>query len=170
MLTTAPANVRILAANRDDFDNNKIAIDSKISFRPFVNYLKDKLHTSSDTRARIYNYLIERFEEVPALMEPVTDPHLLEEHHDLLELLGTTLFPAVSEEEKNIFTLGVPYEFSIFNYGEPFRKLFLDETGEYFLLPGNATADFLKQAQCSLIYEHVLAKFYNIKLNEDPHL
>jgi hypothetical protein len=169
MLTTAPANVRILSANRDDFDNT-IAIDSKISFRPFVNYLKDKLHTSSDTRARIYNYLIERFEEVPALMEPVTDPHLLEEHHDLLELLGTTLFPAVSEEEKNIFTLGVPYEFSIFNYGEPFRKLFIDETGEHFLLPGNATSDFLKQAQCSLIYEHVLAKFYNIKLNEDPHL
>ncbi|WP_143774176.1 hypothetical protein [Niastella vici] len=169
--TTAPVGncVKILAADTNVFDN-QVTIDSKISFRPFVNYLKDKIHHSSNTKARIYNYLIERFEEVPALMEPVTDAHLLEEHHDLLELLGTTLFPAVSEEEKNIFTMGVPYEFSIFNYAEPFRKLFTDENGEHFMLPDNMTGDFLKETQCALLYEHVLDKFYNIKLNEDPHL
>lgn len=171
--TTAPAvgtanNVRILAANRNVLPDK--TIDTRISFRPFVNYLKDKLPTSSESKARIYHYLIDRFEETPALLEPVIDPHLLEENHDLLELLGTTLFPAVSEEQKNIFSMGVPYEFSIFNYSPPFKKLFVDETGEHFLLPDNTSNEFLQQAQYALIYEHVLAKFYNIKLNEDPHL
>jgi hypothetical protein len=171
--TTAPAvgtanNVRILAANRNVLPDK--TIDTRISFRPFVNYLKDKLQTSSESKARIYHYLIDRFEETPALLEPVIDPHLLEENHDLLELLGTTLFPAVSEEQKNIFSMGVPYEFSIFNYSPPFKKLFVDETGEHFLLPDNTSNEFLQQAQYALIYEHVLAKFYNIKLNEDPHL
>lgn len=161
--------VNILAANRERVDNS-LLIDSKISFRPFVNYLKEKLQDGSNTRSRIYNYLIERFEETPALLQPVTDVHVLEVNQDLLEMLGTTLFPVVSEQEKNMFTMGVPYEFSIFNYSSPFRKLFIDETEEHFLLPDNATDQYLKQAQCSLMYEHILEKFYNIKLNEDPHL
>ena len=161
--------VNILAANRERVDDS-LSIDSKISFRPFVNYLKDKLQEGSDTRSRIYHYLIERFEETPELLEPVTDSHVLEEHQDLLDMLGTTLFPVVSEQEKNMFTMGVPYEFSIFNYSTPFRKLFIDDAEEHFLLPDNATREYLKQAQCSLMYEHILEKFYNIKLNEDPHL
>ncbi len=162
-------NLKILAANINSSDNC-LSIDSKISFRPFLNYLKDKIHDSSDSRSGIYNYLIEKFEESPALLEPVTDEHVLEENHDLLEMLGTTLFPVVSEEGKNVFTMGVPYEFSVFNYSTPFKKLFIDETGGHFLLPENVSHEHLKQAQCSLMYEHVLAKFYNIKLNEDPHL
>ena len=161
--------VNILAANRERVDDS-LSIDSKISFRPFVNYLKDKLQDGSDTRSRIYHYLIERFEETPELLEPVTDSHVLEAHQDLLDMLGTTLFPVVSEQEKNLFSMGVPYEFSVFNYSTPFRKLFIDEAEEHFLLPDNATAEYLKQAQCSLMYEHILEKFYNIKLNEDPHL
>jgi hypothetical protein len=95
---------------------------------------------------------------------------VLEEHQDLLDMLGTTLFPVVSEQEKNMFTMGVPYDFSIFNYSTPFKKLFVDDAEEHFLLPENATPEYLKQAQCSLMYEHILEKFYNIKLNEDPHL
>jgi hypothetical protein len=161
--------VNILAANRERVDNS-LSIDSKISFRPFVNYLKEKLQEGSNTRSRIYNYLIERLEETPALLQPVTDSHVLEENQDLLDMLGTTLFPVVSEHEKNMFTMSVPYEFSIFNYSEPFRKLFVDATEEHFLLPDDATEEHLKQAQCSLMYEHVLEKFYKIKLNEDPHL
>ncbi|MFL5747249.1 MAG: hypothetical protein ACJ751_21420 [Niastella sp.] len=172
--TIAPAigsvnKVNILAANRER-DDNSLSIDSKISFRPFVNYLKEKLQDGSNTRSRIYNYLIERFEENPALLQPITDSHILDENQDLLDMLGTTLFPVVSEQEKNMFTMGVPYEFSIFNYSTPFRKLFVDETEEHFLLPDDATEEYLKQAQCALIYEHILEKFYHIKLNEDPHL
>lgn len=172
--TIAPAmgsanHVNIVAADSEKLNTN-IAIDSKISFRPFVNYLKEKLEGGNDTRTRIYSYLIDRFEEVPALLEPVTDAHVLEEHQDLLDMLGTTLFPVVSEQEKNMFTMSVPYEFSVFNYSTPFRKLFIDETEEHFLLPDGATAENLKMAQCALIYEHILEKFYHIKLNEDPHL
>jgi hypothetical protein len=161
--------VNILAANRERVDNS-LSIDSKISFRPFVNYLKEKLQDGSNTRSRIYNYLIDRFEETPALLHPVIDPHILDENQDLLDMLGTTLFPVVSEHEKNMFTMSVPYEFSIFNYSTPFRKLFIDESEEHFLLPEDATEEYLKQAQCSLMYEHILDKFYNIKLNEAPFL
>ena len=145
--------------------DSSLFFDSKISFLPFVNYLKDKITASSNTTSRIYNYLIERLEAEPALLQPVEDINLLNENQDLLELLGTALFPAVSEQEKNIFAMAVPYQFTFFNYSTPFRKLFVDQREEHFLLPGDASAEYMKQVQCFLIYEHVLEKFYGIKLN-----
>ena len=51
--------------------------DSHISFLPFINFLKEKSAGSTDTRSRFFNYLVERFEAEPALLEPVNDNSLL---------------------------------------------------------------------------------------------
>ena len=83
-------------------------------------------------------------------------------------MLGTTLFPVVSEPEKNIFTLTAPYQFSIFNDSASFRNLFVKD--ENFLLPDNATNEFLQEVQCALIYEHIMEKFYGVKLNATADL
>lgn len=146
-----------------------LAFDSHISFLPFINYLKNKSAGDSDTRARFYNYLVERFEAEPALLQPIKDSSLLSEYSDLLELLGTSLFPVVTDPEKNIFTLAVPYQFSIFDESATFRKLFVDGE-EHFILPENAPGEYLKQIHCSLIYEHALEKFYGVKLNTNTDL
>lgn len=149
--------------------NDGLAFDSQISFRPFINYLKNKSSGSTDTRARFYNYLVERFEAEPELMAPVNDSSVLNEHAELLELLGTSLFPVVTEPEKNIFSLAVPYQFSVFNDSGSFRKLFVEDE-EHFLLPVNATEEYLKQVHSSLIYDHILEKFYGVRLNANTDL
>jgi hypothetical protein len=115
-----------------------LTFDSQVSFLPFINYLKNKSAGNSDTRSRFYNYLVEKFESEPALLRPVIDSSLLTQHADLLELLGTSLFPVVTDPEKNIFTLAVPYQFSIFSDSSPFRRLFVDGN-DNFVLPENAT-------------------------------
>ncbi len=159
--------VKLRTVSRDSIEQG-LAFDSSISFLPFVNYLKGKSSGSDDTRSKFYNYLIDRFEAEPSLLAPVKDSSLLDDNRDLLELLGTTLFPVVSEPEKNIFTLAAPYQFSIFNDSPSFRKLFVSD--DHFLLPENATAESLKQAQCALIYEHVMEKFYGVKLNTNTDI
>jgi hypothetical protein len=161
--------VKIVSAEQNSVDQLP-SVDSRISFRPFINYLKDKLSERPDTRSRIYNYLIERLEAEPALLGNEVNADVLGENGDLLELLGTTLFPVVSEQEKNMFTMAMPYRFDVFNYSTPFRKLFIDEGEKHFLLPANVSNDFIKQAWCSLIYEHILEKFYHIKLNNTADL
>ncbi len=143
--------------------------ESDISFLPFINYLKSKMTDVADTRSRFYNYLAERFETEPALLRPVKNVGLLNENRDLLELLGVSLFPVVTEPEQNIFALGVPYQFSVFNYSPSFKRLFIDGD-DHFLLPENITKEELKQVHCSLIYEHALEKFYGVKLNANTHL
>ena len=41
-------------------------VESKVSFSPFVNYLKEKRQSVSETREKVYSYLIKRFESEPA--------------------------------------------------------------------------------------------------------
>ncbi|NII28492.1 hypothetical protein HB364_25640 [Pseudoflavitalea sp. X16] len=164
-----PKKVKVLAA-LPGITDERLMIDSKISFLPFINYLKDKLTGSTDTRSGFYHYLIEKFEAEPALLQPVEDRSLLDEHQGLLELLGTVLFPVISEQEKNLFTMAVPYQFTVFNYSSAFRKLFVDKEEAQFLLPADVPEQYIKQALCSLIYEHVLDKFYGIKLNDSTDL
>jgi len=159
-----------LLESTPEITNDRLTVDSKISFSPFVNYLQDKLTGASYTRSKFYNYLIEKFQAQPALLQPVEDSALLDQNSNLLDLLSTTLFPVASDQEKNIFSLAVPYQFTIFNYSTPFRELFVDNEEAHFLLPENATEEYLKQAQCSMIYEHVMDKFYGIKLNDKPEL
>ena len=160
--------VKVLTALPGSAEGN-FEFDSSISFLPFVNYLKGHLTGIDDTRSRFYNYLIERFETEPALLMPIRNNNLLDEHSSLLELLGTALFPVVTDPEKNIFTLGVPYQFSIFNESVPFKKLFVDKE-EHFLLPQDSLSEQIRQIKCSLIYEHALQKFYGIKLNANTDL
>src|SRR6186997_2767900 len=94
----------------NDIINKLPAIDSHISFLPFVNFLRDKLAITSGTRSDFYRYLIRKFEAQPELLQQVDDVQVLDDHGELMELLSTVIFPVVSDEQKNNFTLSVPYQ------------------------------------------------------------
>ncbi|HUH32948.1 MAG TPA: hypothetical protein VLZ28_03290, partial [Daejeonella sp.] len=146
------------------------AIDSHISFLPFVNFLKEKLATTSGTRADFYRHLIRKFEEEPTLLRKLGNIHQLDDHEELLEFLSTAIFPVVCEESDNNFTLSAPYNFNIFSYSESFKKLFIDQEEEHFQLPEEISEEQLREVQCAMIYDHILEKYYGIKLNESPEL
>ncbi len=146
------------------------SVDSKISFLPLINYLKEKRSSVSGIRSGFYNYLIEKFEAEPALSEVMEDLHLLQNHQDLLELLSTLLFPVVSKNDRNSFALMAPYQFQSFYCSDCFCQLFMKEHEQRLLLPSGMPADQLKAIQSSMIYEHALEKFYGIKLNDSPEL
>jgi hypothetical protein len=160
---------RILAAEPDRTGVLPI-VDSKISFRPFIEYLKKKESFDSEARERLYNYLVRKFESETSLMGSISDLQLIEEHSDLMELLTTSLFPVVDNHENTNFALAAPYQFSVFYYSERFRSLFFDQKENYLLLPEGLPGEQLRHIQCSMIYDHILEKFYGVKLNENPEL
>ena len=145
-------------------------IRSNISFLPFVNFLKEKLITTSGSRADFYRYMIKKFEAEPLLLEQVKDAGVLDNNEELLELLSTAIFPAVGGEGGNNFTLSAPYQFNIFSYSDKFRRLFINGEESELKLPEEISEDQLKSVQCSMIYDHVLEKYYGIQLNESPEL
>jgi hypothetical protein len=144
-------------------------VSSKISFLPFINYLKEKRSSVSDTRERLYNYLIKKFEAEPSLLH-IDDAEVIQHHSDLMDLLTTSLFPVVANDHRHIFALSAPYQFSVFYYSDFFRKIFFDDEEKHLLLPEGIPIDELKAIQCATIYDHVLEKFYGMKLNQSPEL
>ena len=144
-------------------------VDSKVSFSPFVNYLKEKRHSVSETREKVYSFLIKKFESEPSLLYP-ENLEVIQEHIDLMELLTTSLFPMVSGDHRHIFALAAPYQFSVFYYSDYFKEIFFDDEEKHLLLPDGTPIDELKAIQCSAIYDHVLQKFYGLKLNENREL
>jgi len=161
--------IKIMSAEPKEVEGLPV-IKSSISFLPFVNHLKNKVSGVNDTSSRFYTQLIERLEAHPDLLKPIVDESVLEEHSDLLEMLCTSLFPMVTEQEKNSYALAAPYQFRVFYYSEAFRKLFLDDAKQNLILPEGLPCEKLKTIEVSMIYDHVLAKYYGIKLNETPDL
>lgn len=150
--------------------SNLPSVESHISFLPFVNFLKEKLETVSATRADFYSYLIRKFEHEPGLLEPVADITQLDEHSELLDFLSTAIFPLVCADDDNNYTFAAPYNFNIFSYSGPFRELFIDPEEQFLKLPDDLSNEHLREVHCAMIYDHVLEKYYGIKLNEKPDL
>jgi hypothetical protein len=144
-------------------------VESKVSFSPFVNYLKEKREIVSETREKVYSYLIKKFESEPSLLYP-ENLNVIQEHSDLMELLTTSLFPMVASDHRHIFALAAPYQFSVFYYSDYFSEIFFDDEKKHLLLPDGVPIDELKAIQCASIYDHVLQKFYGVKLNENREL
>ena len=142
---------------------------SRISFQPFINYLKEKRPEVSDTREKLYTYLIKRFENEPELLH-IEDVEVIQQHADLMELLTTSLFPVVASDHRHIFALAAPYQFSVFYYSDHFSKIFFDQDEKHLLLPDGVPTEELRAIQCASIYDHVLQKFYGLKLNEHREL
>jgi len=144
-------------------------VTSKISFLPFMNYLKEKRSEVSETKQKLYSYLIKRFESEPSLWR-IDDVEIIHQHADLMELLTTSLFPVVGKDHHHIFALAPPYQFSVFYYSDYFGKIFFDEEQKHLLLPDGVPIDELKAIQCASIYDHVLQRFYGMKLNDTHDL
>jgi len=146
-----------------------LLVEGKVSFSPFVNYLREKRESVSETREKVYSYLIKRFESEPSLLYP-ENLDIIHDHSDLMELLTTSLFPMVASDHRHIFALAAPYQFSVFYYSDYFSEIFFDEEKKHLLLPDGIPIDELKAIQCASIYDHVLQKFYGMKLNENREL
>ena len=164
-----PRKAKIMAAPPSIIETLP-TLDSHISFKPFVGYLKEKRSLVSETKVWIYNHLIKELEEKSQLLEPVRDVSLIDKHANLMELLTTSLFPAVGSHDINNFALSSPYQFQVFYYSDHFKKLFFDSNEQYLLLPEGLSKEELKTVRCAAIYDHILEKFYGMHLNEDPQL
>jgi hypothetical protein len=160
---------KLLAAEKR-MTGNLPSLDSAISFQPFINYLKEKRSFVSGAREQLYNYLVKQFENQPHLLSSIQDPAVLQDQEGLMELLSTSLFPIVDNQEKSNYALAPPYKLSVFYYSEQFRQLFFDPNETELLLPEGVNHAQLKAIQCSLVYDQVLETFYGIKLNEKPEL
>lgn len=140
-------------------------VQSKLSFGPFVTFLRQKAQEQHGLQAKIYQYIIEQFEEHPELLEPFDNPELFHLQEKLVELLNLVLFPLVSESDKQLYALSFPFYLRVFYYSKAFEDAFIDlEKG---LLTLNSTVNIaeITDTKCQFAYKWILEKYYGIEVN-----
>jgi len=134
-------------------------VNSRLSFVPFVNALKQSIAEGKPGAEKLYGELIEKIESTPELLQPISDLSLLEPHAEIIETLLATLFPAVSADQPNLYAIGYPFRFSVIYSSPLFRTMFLKPGTSEINVPGDIYDDIIHN-RLRFAYCHLLKKYW----------
>jgi hypothetical protein len=100
-------------------------IESRISFRGFITFLKERRLTEKTFKIKYLDFVIHHFESRLAGVE-IIELGQLAQFDDLLELIYATLFPAIEDERDNLWALSVPIKPTMFYGTDAFYDLLRD--------------------------------------------
>ncbi len=94
-------------------------LDARISFRGFVNFLKERRVAEKTMRVKYLDYVISIFEQRLG-GKVIIELEEIGQYGELLELMYSCIFPAVADERQFAWALGVPVTPIIFYGTDPF--------------------------------------------------
>ena len=137
-------------------------IDSRVSFRGFINFLKERLPNEKTMKAKYLDFVIHHFEH--RLGEKNTiEPERVGEYQDLLELIYSTIFPVIENEHNNLWALSIPVKPIMFYGTESFYDLLRDPATDDIKACMIERRDKVrKKVNFELVYSIILKKLYGI--------
>ena len=105
------------------FDNS--VFNSRLSFLPLIASLKKAIAEGKPGSQKLYGGLIESFEAIPELLQPIEETSLLEKHNELVEMLLATVFPPTNSEADNLYAVALPFTFNTIYSSHLFHHSFL---------------------------------------------
>ncbi|MFC4210290.1 GAF domain-containing protein [Pedobacter lithocola] len=133
-------------------------VKSNLSFRPLVNYLKNRLKTEKTVKSEFYRFLLEKIEKEDALLGNITTQELAK-HKDTLELIFTILTPLMANENELYWALSTPVPDEIFFSTNAFYQFFKDHDPKTKVNNGNNESPEMKHLK--FIYNLILNRFYS---------
>ncbi|HEY6901851.1 MAG TPA: hypothetical protein VI233_14445, partial [Puia sp.] len=147
----------------EELEGTKI-VDSCLSFRGFINYLKERRREEKTMRVKYLDFVIHHFEQ-RLQGRDIIDIGEMKNYDDLLELIYSSVFPAIVDENESLWALSVPVTPTIFYGTEPFYDLLRDPASkEVKACMMEKMEKVRKKVNFELIYALVLRKLYNIHL------
>jgi hypothetical protein len=135
-------------------------VESTLSFRPLVAYLKSRLKTEQTLKAEFYRFLLEKIEREEALQSDIKAEDLVK-YKDTLELIFTILTPLMANEKDLFWALSTPVPDRIFFSTDSFHE-FLSLHAEQKKLNKDVVDEASKEKQqLQFIYRMILERFYN---------
>ena len=104
---------------------NNTIFNSRLSFLPLISSLKKTIAEGKPGSQKLYGNLIESFESIPELLQPVEDTSLLEKHNELIEMLLATVFPPANSATDNLYAVSYPFTFNTIYSSQLFQHTFL---------------------------------------------
>ncbi|MEL7162828.1 MAG: hypothetical protein AAFN92_18870, partial [Bacteroidota bacterium] len=125
----------------------------------------EELAESGDGGVRfLAEELMRRVEKAPALRKPITDPQLLEQHKDIMELLLIFLVPP-TEQETALFKFSRPYEFQPIYVSPAMQQLMSIDQACYSF--GNRLQEVVDRHLVTVGCA-ILKRFYGVEVALEP--
>ena len=150
----------ILRPNPEVYDNTE-EIPAKFSFGPFIKFLKNKVASTPGFSPDLYTYIVQRFEQHDELLKPISEPDLLQNHHDLLQLAASSLFSITSTVENEYYHISSPYRFEIVYQSHPHNAYFKHDEQGFIVFNKELPFEKLQYEQLFLAYRLIFKKFYH---------
>ena len=93
-----------------------------LSFRPFLDYIRQRMDDTRTIKKEIYQLVLQRFSKYPELEEKVKLEDTAK-YKDLLDLLYIVLSTVVEDEKNVLWGLSVPADPAIFYGSDPLYAL-----------------------------------------------
>lgn len=136
-------------------------MDSHLSFKGFIDFLKNRKLHEKTMKVKYLDFLINHFEHrlggnYQMEVEQVGG------YQDLLELIYSTLFPAIEEESQNFWALSIPLQPVIFYGTDPFYDMLWDrDSGTLKVCMIDEESKVRRKINLKLVYGLILKKLYN---------
>jgi hypothetical protein len=153
----APGSADVQGALRADAG---FPFRTEFSLGPLIDFWTRADDGTSGARAAIARLVAERVRQAPALARPITDPAVLEEHRDLVELLITAEAPVALWDQVHGAAM-LPFQLRAFYATPLMRRELLHEDGH---LRGriNLDAAMLNAGRRAFAYGLILKRLYGV--------
>lgn len=138
----------------------RFPVKSRLSFVPFLEYMKEKLATVSAVERKFYSEIIAKIEACPETPEPSTD--VLKDNEELISLVKLSLTPFAADEDQQLWALSSPFPPALFYYTKAFEQTFLDAEGNL----KDLTVEPFKNTERDLrfVYKIIFDRCYNLRI------
>ena len=116
-------NTNVIQIHKNECVNAQV--ESYLSFRPLVEYLKRRLKTEKSVKSEFYRFLLEKIQKDEVLLSSISASELVK-YKDTLELIFTILTPLMDNEDDFFWALSTPIPDEIFFSTNAFYKFFKD--------------------------------------------
>jgi hypothetical protein len=142
-------------------------VKEQLSFRPFINYLQNRIENEKTIKAQFYQFVLNKFNNYPNLKNEGIAPDQAANYTEILELVYTILSPTIEDEKKLFWALSTPTRSTIVFTTDAFADLLKEQ--EKLKKSERITDRDFKQRQLDFAYRLVLERLYNFPadLNND---
>ena len=136
-------------------------VDSHLSFKGFIDFLKNRKLTEKTMKVKYLDFLINHFEHRLRGNYRI-EVEQAAQYQDLLELMYSTIFPAIEDESLNLWALSIPLKPTIFYGTDPFYELLWDrDSGHMRVCMLDEESKVRTKINLHLVYALILKKLYN---------
>jgi hypothetical protein len=136
-----------------------------LSFKPFLDYIRQRLHDTDTIKKEIYQLILHRFSKFPELEGEV---HVQDtaKYKDLLDLLYIALSTVVEDERNVLWGLSTPVSPIIFYGSDPLYDLMYQAAQSQVNPEIFADPKEFHRHKAEMIYSFLLDEFYNFNFNK----